>query len=355
MNSDVNNDNIQVSDNTNFSELNSENVETLLSENDDLFFNVPFDEKDVTENKISNINSLNNDKITTETMDVCFTSNDSNIYTNQNVHPTQNIDDDDDDDMLIDECFEPKFKKHNLPQEDKIVPNPKKISIAKFDDMDTVFEDMREEKNLENNLFFDNDWKQVFCDQPNPENFSNKFSQNNLPDRKKNDFLNSSSSFVSINQKVAINMNSSKISNKPFVYLKHIKQIKLNHPCIFTIKAMILTLKKKITLENDKFSLQAIITDGSECLDVTFTSNILENILNYSPCELQAMMKEKEQNSAIGCKIKEIFKKAQEKFISLNCLMKIKFFPNENTPIVLHLEDLTPLHLNQLKNRLDIS
>lgn len=137
----------------------------------------------------------------------------------------------------------------------------------------------------------------------------------------------------------------------PFVYLKDILLNEIKVSQVFTVKAIVLTLKNKISIKNSKYKLIATISDGSQCIDSEFDSDVLENLLEYSPCEMEAMMKAKEVNSAINSRINEAFKTVQQKFISLNCLMNIKFFPNGEMPVILSLEDVTLRHLKGLQAR----
>ncbi|KAL0273511.1 UNVERIFIED_CONTAM: hypothetical protein PYX00_006150 [Menopon gallinae] len=125
------------------------------------------------------------------------------------------------------------------------------------------------------------------------------------------------------------------INSYPFVYLKQILDLKLRKPTTFVVKAIILTLKSKISIKNDEFSLRACISDGSHALEVNFCSAILEDILEYSPCEVTSMMNER----------------AQQKLISMNCLMEIKFFCDKSTPTVVKLEEVQLKHINALKAR----
>lgn len=141
------------------------------------------------------------------------------------------------------------------------------------------------------------------------------------------------------------------ICSFPFVYLKQILDLKLFRPKTFVVKAIILTLKSKISIKNDEFSLNVCITDGSLAIDVNFCSAVLENILEYSPCEVTSMMSEKSKNSAVTERVKKIFFAAQQKLISMNCLMEIKFFTDGTVPTVLKLEEVQANHVSALKAR----
>lgn len=141
------------------------------------------------------------------------------------------------------------------------------------------------------------------------------------------------------------------ISSEPFVYLAQIEQTQLTKNAVFKIKAVILTLKSKIAISGDTFTLQATISDGSLSADVQFSSEILENLLGFSPSEIKKMAKERNKNSAVAEMLKTAFGTAQLKLISLNCIFNIQFFANKSVPMVLSLEELSMEHLRALKAR----
>ncbi|KAK6623614.1 hypothetical protein RUM43_009466 [Polyplax serrata] len=246
------------------------------------------------------------------------------------------------------------FGKHTLPLEEVCLPTPKKMSLspsAEIHDSSSKSKHVIKQQNRNNDK---------------PINETNRIK----PTHKKTkgsiqtdlssfftchtSYENSLVTEIEENQTVIPqNLSQSKfISQKPFVYLKQIMSRTISKELIFTIKGTILTLKKKIMVQGDKYNLTGTITDGSLAIDADFSSPIIEKLLEYSPCEMQAMLKAKELNPVVGDRIKDTFKKAQEKFISLNCLMKIKFYPNSKIPLILSLEEVTTVHLNALKGRI---
>lgn len=138
---------------------------------------------------------------------------------------------------------------------------------------------------------------------------------------------------------------------KPFVYLKQIMESDFKKPAIFTIKATILTMKKKLTVKNNAFAMSAIITDGSYALEAEFSPETIEDVMGYSTDEIKEMSRQKAHNSAMADRLKTIFKNAQQKLIELCCLMELKFLIDEDLPCVISLEQVTLEHLNELRAR----
>lgn len=141
------------------------------------------------------------------------------------------------------------------------------------------------------------------------------------------------------------------INHKPFVYLKLILNSQVNKPAIFTVKAVIMTINKKMGIKDNDFAMTAIISDGSDSVEVSFSSEVLEEIMGYSPDEIIQMHRDKAKNSAIADRLKKINKDAQLRLISLCCLMDIKFSNDDCLPCVLSIEDVKIEHLNALKAR----
>lgn len=330
----------------------SQNIaETLLSQNDDFFLSLPLEHEILAHQTYldssitpSTSYSVNEPKTVHENeiqLNQCQTNFNFNNLSRDN---------------MFNNIFETRFKKHDLPQEDKTTPSPKKMSYSSEVESNTALMETTESQNFlpeneeehhENKNFFNFNHKLLLAKEP---------CQTELPVflknyKSKNFTSNLEPQVLDTTKKAKLSV---KISDRPFIYLKQILSSKFESPCIHTIKAIILTLKTKIAVENDEFKLRVTITDGSQTVDAEFCSSILENLLEYSPCEIQTMIKAKSLNSAMNSRIKEAFKKMQEKFISLNCLMKIKFFTDEKLPLILSLEELTTDHLNALKKRTDV-
>ena len=93
------------------------------------------------------------------------------------------------------------------------------------------------------------------------------------------------------------------------------------------------------------WSLSLIITDGSDTIKSSLSSEILQTWLGVDP-SIYLKMSDEGKN-----KIKQKMPSISEKLMSLNALMKISFHGNDADPEITDITEINRGHLQQLKIR----
>lgn len=91
-----------------------------------------------------------------------------------------------------------------------------------------------------------------------------------------------------------------KVDKEPFVYIKQINELPMIERMgkIFKIKGQILKLLSKLSVGKDGWSLKCTLIDGTGRIDVDFTSDVLSQLVGFTPSEMNVMKKEMATSSA---------------------------------------------------------
>lgn len=84
------------------------------------------------------------------------------------------------------------------------------------------------------------------------------------------------------------------ISSDPYVFIKQIKDLSESENVgkVFRVKAQIMKLLSKLSVGKDGWSLKCTIVDGTGCLDVEFTSEVLSKLVGYTPQEMNQLKRD---------------------------------------------------------------
>ncbi|XP_059490951.1 recQ-mediated genome instability protein 1-like isoform X2 [Neocloeon triangulifer] len=131
-----------------------------------------------------------------------------------------------------------------------------------------------------------------------------------------------------------------KVSTRPFIYLK---QLQGKWRKRATIKATIISLLKKLSTTNQRWSLTARITDSTAFLDVDFGNRILEKMMGIK-CKdfLRSKLDRERKTKLVGA--------LKSKLIDCDCLMVLKFQDNK-LPKVIKLKKVGHKHVLEFKTR----
>lgn len=99
-----------------------------------------------------------------------------------------------------------------------------------------------------------------------------------------------------------------KVGNTPYIYLKQLAEVlevkKFNKT--FSVKAQIIKLNGKLSLQNHLWVLSCKICDGSAFLDVDVSSEVLSQLVGYTPSEMSKMKSQMASNSSLKEKMQEV-------------------------------------------------
>lgn len=138
---------------------------------------------------------------------------------------------------------------------------------------------------------------------------------------------------------------------RPFVYISRILQENKSCSRTYCVKAAVLSVINKLSIEDGEWKLSAKITDGSANLDVKFAPKVLEELIGMSA---KAMTEMKKQMAAQPEKkefVRNKLMKAQERLVNLNCLLDVDMGQNQDIPIVVGLNDISADTFTALKAR----
>lgn len=84
------------------------------------------------------------------------------------------------------------------------------------------------------------------------------------------------------------------INPEPFIYIKQINDLaeESKRGKVFRVKGQIMRLLSKLSVGKDGWSLRCTIVDGSGSIDVDFTSEVLSQVVGYTPQEMNQMKKQ---------------------------------------------------------------
>ncbi|CAH0755601.1 unnamed protein product [Diatraea saccharalis] len=84
------------------------------------------------------------------------------------------------------------------------------------------------------------------------------------------------------------------LSAEPYVYIKQINDMNEANKSgrVFKVKAQIMKLLSKLSVGKDGWSLRCTLIDGTGCIDVDFTSDVLSKLVGFTPQEMNLMKKQ---------------------------------------------------------------
>lgn len=117
-----------------------------------------------------------------------------------------------------------------------------------------------------------------------------------------------------------------KVGNTPYIYLKQLDEVpevkKLNKT--FIVKAQIIKLNGKLALQNHLWVLSCKICDGSAFLDVDVSSEVLSQMVGYTPLEMSKMKSQMASNPSLKDKMSEVRQKCITVLIHTAIINKFK-------------------------------
>ncbi|KAG7189053.1 hypothetical protein KM043_008638 [Ampulex compressa] len=117
------------------------------------------------------------------------------------------------------------------------------------------------------------------------------------------------------------------------------------------------TVRGRVTIigklsKNDSFwLLEGTITDGTASLDVSFASELLENLLGFSVREFSQKKKLKKTNPEVEQELRMALRNAELKLKDLDALLELEMTPS-NKPKVVNIMNLTPEQKSIIEKRM---
>ncbi|XP_072944813.1 recQ-mediated genome instability protein 1-like isoform X2 [Epargyreus clarus] len=144
------------------------------------------------------------------------------------------------------------------------------------------------------------------------------------------------------------------LPSEPFVYIKQINELSDSAKCdkVFRVKAQILTVLKKLTL-TDRWNLRCTLTDGTGCIDVDISSDILSDCLGFTPQGIRELKKQISTNPDLKNQINLAYVKTSNTLKTLYCIMELTM--STTSPVITRLIDFEDSHIDLLKKRIDRS
>uniref|UniRef100_A0A2A4JYA6 RecQ-mediated genome instability protein 1 n=1 Tax=Heliothis virescens TaxID=7102 RepID=A0A2A4JYA6_HELVI len=141
-----------------------------------------------------------------------------------------------------------------------------------------------------------------------------------------------------------------KVPSEPFVYLKQIKEMSDSEKIgkVFKIKGQVMSLLSKLSVSKDGWSLKCTIVDGTDSLDVEFTSDVLSKLVGYTPQEMNAIKKQMATKPELKEKAISALLKAKESLQVLYCIIELTI---QEVPRITDLIPFDATHIDQLNRR----
>ncbi|XP_063895218.1 recQ-mediated genome instability protein 1-like [Helicoverpa armigera] len=148
------------------------------------------------------------------------------------------------------------------------------------------------------------------------------------------------------------NTGSNKVSTEPFVYLKQIKELSDSDKLgkVFKIKGQVMSLLSKLSVSKEGWSLKCTIVDGTDSLDVEFTSDVLSKLVGYTPTEMNAIKKQMATKPELKEKAISALLKAKESLQVLYCIIELTI---QEVPRITDLIPFDATHIDQLNRRVN--
>ncbi|XP_063243368.1 uncharacterized protein LOC134542782 isoform X2 [Bacillus rossius redtenbacheri] len=142
------------------------------------------------------------------------------------------------------------------------------------------------------------------------------------------------------------------MEHKPFVYLSQLEGQARTGVATFTVKAFVLTLVNQLVLKREGWHMTCKINDGSTLMEVSFSPEVLEKLIGYTPAEIRVLRQQMATNPSVKEKIKGALSDAQKKLVNLNCLLDLTFRGGSSVPEVTAISEVGQEHVELLGRRL---
>ncbi|KAH3819646.1 hypothetical protein DPMN_121386 [Dreissena polymorpha] len=138
----------------------------------------------------------------------------------------------------------------------------------------------------------------------------------------------------------------------PFTYLcKVMGQPLTQQPVYHTVKAYISTLTSKLNNVDNKWTLSCKINDGTRAVDVDLSSQLLTEMIGFSPAEANTMKARIRTEPGLKQVLKDGIQQCQQKLTELMCLLELETSTSLPRPKVVATKQVTSHHTNMLYNR----
>ncbi|XP_046387957.1 recQ-mediated genome instability protein 1-like isoform X2 [Ischnura elegans] len=148
-------------------------------------------------------------------------------------------------------------------------------------------------------------------------------------------------------------MNSSHqlVSSEPFVYIAQLIESRPRNG-IFAVKGLLFTLLSTLKEKDGRWDIQARLSDGSDYVDVSFSEEVLDELIGFSATEMKVLRQKMAGNPAIKEKLKKGFQGAKKKFHDMNCIFYLQFMEDCDLPVVFKIEEISSQHLTSMRSRI---
>lgn len=142
------------------------------------------------------------------------------------------------------------------------------------------------------------------------------------------------------------------VNPEPFIYIKQINALNKTEVFgeVFKVKAQILKLLDKLSGSKGVWSLKCTLVDGTGCLDVEFTSEVLSEIVGFTPSDMKQLKKDMVSKPELMEKAVTALQKAKDSLQVLNCIVEIKM---AEMPKIIALHPFDESHVKALESRLN--
>ncbi|XP_026756199.2 recQ-mediated genome instability protein 1-like [Galleria mellonella] len=140
----------------------------------------------------------------------------------------------------------------------------------------------------------------------------------------------------------------------PFVYIKQINELNVTERAgrVFRVKAQIIKLLSKLSVGKEGWSLRCTIVDGTGSLDVDFASNVLSELVGFTPEEMQSIKKQIATNPEMKEKAVSALQKAKDTLQVLYCIIEVTM---QEVPKITSLVPFENSHVDLLIKRIQDS
>ncbi|KAJ0174843.1 hypothetical protein K1T71_009951 [Dendrolimus kikuchii] len=141
------------------------------------------------------------------------------------------------------------------------------------------------------------------------------------------------------------------VTSEPYTFIKQILDLSETERAgrVFIVKAQIMKLLSKLFVGKDGWCLKCTIIDGTGALDVDFTSEVLSNLVGFTPQEMNQLKKEMASHPELRKKAVEALQNAKDKLQVLYCLIELTML---EVPKITNLIPFDQTHVDLLKKRL---
>ncbi|CAL7950897.1 unnamed protein product [Xylocopa violacea] len=349
-------------DNETKSDNNKQEEPHIPNQIDDSFFEEDFDVNLEDLSKIENSHSKNQEpkhKIKDEpeiknintVFEKALSCNEENIFN--------------DDDCLLEMIDEKQLIEPKIEQKNCIVAPFRTLPKEENDDI-IIINDEEEITDVKYDIFKES--MQNNFSQSNSTLFSNKaessLTTSHLETEKKQSFLTGGKRTVPMSPPEVISSKKGKIDTQIIEFTKVLSAPEEPKICEFihTLKNEIITETTIKTVrghvealgklsKKDSWILEASITDGTSVINVSFSNEVLENILGFSVQEFSIKKKLIAKNPEIEQELRMSFRNAEQKIKTLDALLELELNTNR-IPTVVKIVDLTQQQKEILDKRL---